>query len=117
MSMYAISEYPTVFSGAACISTHWVGAMPMEDNPYPEAIFNYMEANLPSQETHKLYFDYGNKTLDAHYPQYAPRVDKILKTKGYKELNSKNLFFEDTDHSENSWNQRLAEPLTFLLEK
>ncbi len=117
MSMYAISEYPTVFSGAACISTHWVGAMPMEDNPYPEAIFNYMEANLPNSSKHKLYFDYGNKTLDQHYPQYASRVDKILEAKGYSETNSKNLFFEGTDHSENSWNQRLDKPLTFLLGK
>ncbi|WP_299114467.1 alpha/beta hydrolase-fold protein [uncultured Winogradskyella sp.] len=117
MSMYAISEYPIVFGGAACISTHWVGAAPREDNPFPEAIFNYMEANLPNPNTHRLYFDYGNKTLDQHYPQYAPRVDKILKAKGYTDKNSVNLFFEGTDHSENSWNQRLDKPLEFLLGK
>jgi len=115
MSMYAISEYPNVFAGAACVSTHWVGAMPMPNNPYPEAIFNYMEANLPQAGSHKLYFDYGNKTLDQNYPQYAPRVDEILKAKGYSEADSKNLFFEGTDHSENSWNKRLDLPLTFLL--
>ncbi len=117
MSMYAISEYPNVFVGAACISTHWVGAMPMPNNPYPEAIFNYMEANLPQSGSHKLYFDYGNKTLDQNYPQYAPRVDEILKAKGYSESDSKNLFFEGTDHSESSWNKRLDQPLTFLLGK
>lgn len=117
MSMYAISEYPKVFGGAACISTHWVGAMPMENNPYPDAIFKYMEANLPEAGQHKLYFDYGNKTLDEHYPQYAPRVDEILKQKGYTEDNAKNLFFEGTDHSENSWNTRLDQPLLFLLGK
>nr|WP_321221868.1 alpha/beta hydrolase-fold protein [uncultured Psychroserpens sp.] len=115
MSMYAISEYPNIFGGAACLSTHWVGGMPMENNPYPEAIFKYMEANLPKAKNHKLYFDYGNKTLDAHYPKFAPRVDTILKQKGYTDKNSKNLFFEGTDHSENSWNQRLDQPLTFLL--
>lgn len=117
MSMYAISEYPEIFGGAACLSTHWVGAMPMADNPYPDAIFKYMEANLPKASEHKLYFDYGNKTLDAHYPQYAPRVDEILKAKGYTETNSKNLFFEGTDHSENSWNARLDQSLIFLLGK
>ena len=115
MSMYAISEYPQVFGGAACISTHWVGAMPMDDNPYPDAIFKYMEANLPQAGQNKLYFDYGNKTLDEHYPQYAPRVDAILKQKGYTKDNAKNLFFEGTDHSENSWNARLDQPLLFLL--
>ena len=117
MSMYAISEYPNVFAGAACVSAHWVGAMPMPNNPYPEAIFNYMEANLPQAGSHKLYFDYGNKTLDQNYPQYAPRVDEILKTKGYSQSDSKNLFFEGTDHSESSWNKRLDQPLTFLLGK
>ncbi|WP_299120241.1 alpha/beta hydrolase-fold protein [uncultured Winogradskyella sp.] len=117
MSMYAISEYPEVFGGAGCVSTHWVGAMPSPNNPYPEAIFNYMEANLPKSGNHKLYFDYGNKTLDQHYPQYAPRIDKILKTKGYTEQEAMNLFFEGTDHSENSWNKRLDQPLTFLLGK
>jgi predicted alpha/beta superfamily hydrolase len=115
MSMYAISEYPEVFGGAACISTHWVGAMPIDNNPYPDAIFKYMEANLPQAVHHKLYFDYGNKTLDEHYPQYAPRVDAILKQKGYTETNAKNLFFEGTNHSENSWNARLDQPLVFLL--
>lgn len=115
MSMYAISEYPNIFGGAACISTHWVGAMPRDNNPFPEAIFSYMESNFPKAGNHKVYFDYGNETLDQHYPQYAPEVDKILKSKGYTEADSKNLFFEGTDHSENSWNARLDQPLVFLL--
>lgn len=117
MSMYAISEYPEIFGGAACMSTHWVGAIPMEDNPYPDAIFKYMEAKLPEAGSHQLYFDYGNKTLDQYYPQYAPRIEEILKAKGYIEDNSRNLFFEGTDHSENSWNQRLDQPIKFLLGK
>jgi len=115
MSMYAVSEYPELFGGAACLSTHWVGAKPIEDNPLPEAIFKYMGEHLPKAGNHKLYFDYGNKTLDEHYPQYAPRVDVILEQKGYTNKDSKNLFFEGTDHSENAWNKRLDEPLEFLL--
>jgi len=115
MSMYAISEYPNIFGGAACLSTHWVGGMPTPNNPFPDAIFKYMEDNLPEAGSHKIYFDYGNKTLDEHYPQYAPRVDKILKDKGYSETDSRNLFFENTNHSEVSWNQRLDHPLIFLL--
>ncbi len=117
MSMYAISEYPNVFAAASCLSTHWVGAQVMEDNPLPEAIFTYMEQNLPKAGSHKLYFDYGNKTLDEHYPQYAPRVDEILKQKGYTTSDSRNLFFEGTEHSENSWNKRLNIPLEFMLAK
>lgn len=117
MSMYAISEYPQVFGGAACISTHWPGVMPSDDNPFPDAIFKYVEAKLPHSENHKLYFDYGDQTLDAHYPQYAPRLDDILAQKGYTDTDAKNLFFEGTDHSENAWNKRLDVPLTFLLGK
>ncbi|TVZ57898.1 putative alpha/beta superfamily hydrolase [Flavobacteriaceae bacterium MAR_2010_105] len=115
MSVYALSEYPDIFGGAACLSTHWVGAMPRPDNPFPDAIFDYLEANLPQSNSHKLYFDYGNKTLDENYPEYAPRVDEILLAKGYSNENFKNLMFEGTDHSENSWNKRFDIPLTFLL--
>lgn len=114
MSMYAVSEYPEVFGGAACLSTHWVGTQPIDDNPFPEAIFSYMEEHLPQAGKHKLYFDYGNKTLDEHYPQYAPRVDEILKQKGFTDKDAKNLFFEGTNHSENAWNKRLDKPLVFL---
>jgi enterochelin esterase-like enzyme len=115
MSMYALSEYPNVFGGAACLSTHWPGVVPSENQLLPNAIFKYMETNLPNAGKHKLYFDYGNQTLDAYYPQYGPRVDAILQAKGYTDKDSKNLFFEGTDHSENSWNKRLDQPLRFLL--
>lgn len=115
MSMYAICEYPDVFSGAACLSTHWPGANPIDNNPLPEAIFKYLEAHAPNPETHKIYFDYGTETLDAHYPQYAPKVDAIMHAKGYKDNHYKNLKFEGTNHSEDSWSQRLDVPLTFLL--
>ena len=117
MSMYAICEYPDIFSGAACISTHWPGAAPIANSPLAHAIFKYMEEHLPDSKTHRLYFDYGTETLDAHYPQYAPRVDSILISKGYTAGNFKNLKFEGTNHSENAWNQRLDIPLTFLLGK
>jgi enterochelin esterase-like enzyme len=115
MSMYALSEYPEVFKGAACLSTHWVGATPVEDNPLPEAIFSYMKDHLPEAGKHLVYFDYGNKTLDEYYPQYAPRVDEILVLKGYTKNDSRNLFFEGTNHSENAWNKRLDYPFQFLL--
>jgi len=117
MSMYAVAEYPTIFGGAACISTHWVGAAPKEDNKLPAAIFDYLAANLPDAQTHKMYFDYGNKTLDAYYPKYAPKVDAIFMNGGYSAKNYKNLFFEGTDHSEKSWQARIDIPITFLLKK
>ena len=117
MSWYAISEYPKIFGGAACLSTHWVGLTPSASNPLPDAIFKYLKKNAPEQDTHKLYFDYGNKTLDQLYPQYASRVDTIFLEKGYTTKNFKNLFFDGTDHSEKSWQKRVHIPITFLLKK
>ena len=117
MSMYAISEYPNIFDGAACLSTHWVGAMPKENNPFPRAIFKYVSENVPDANSHKIYFDYGNKTLDQFYPQYASKVDSIYLKNKYSEENFKNLFFEGTNHSERSWQKRVHIPLTFLLKK
>ena len=117
ISMYAISEYPDVFGGAACISTHWPGAGVSDENPLPDAIFKYMEKNIPSPDRHRIYYDYGDQTLDQYYPQYASRVDAIMKAKGYDVSNFENRFFKGADHSENSWNQRLDMPFMFLLGK
>lgn len=117
ISMYAISEYPDVFGGAACISTHWPGAGVSDENPLPDAIFKYMEKNIPSPDRHRIYYDYGDQTLDQYYPQYASRVDAIMKAKGYDVSNFENRFFKGADHSENSWNQRLDIPFMFLLGK
>lgn len=117
MSMYAISEYPTIFQGAACISTHWVGAMAQDNNPFPSAIFSYVSANIPDSKNHKIYFDYGDQTLDRHYPKYASTVDSLYYSKGYSQENFRNLFFPEADHSEKSWQKRIHIPLTFLLKK
>ncbi|MGB0525905.1 MAG: alpha/beta hydrolase, partial [Flammeovirgaceae bacterium] len=51
ISMYAICEYPEVFSGAACISTHWPGTFTVENNPIPAAFRSYLQANLPDPTT------------------------------------------------------------------
>lgn len=117
MSMYAISEYPTIFQGAACVSTHWVGAMAQENNPFPDAIFGYVAANIPDAKNHKIYFDYGDQTLDRHYPKYAPIVDSLYTNNGYSIENFRNIHFPNTDHSEKSWQDRIHIPLTFLLKK
>lgn len=117
ISWYAVCEYPEVFFGAACISTHWPGMMPKDHNPLPEAFFSYLKANLPSPKTHKFYFDFGTQTLDQYYPQYQESVNTVFTEKGYDNSNFKNLKFEGENHSEASWQKRLDIPLTFLLGK
>ena len=113
ISMYALCEYPEIFGGAACLSTHWIGTFSNENNPIPQTFFNYMETHLPDAQTHKLYFDYGTETLDALYLKYQSKVDELLNNHGY----NTNLKFDGHDHSEVSWSNRLKTPLIFLLGK
>lgn len=117
ISMYAMFEYPEVFGGAACISTHWPGASPRENNPMTKAFFDYMRSKPPYSEDQKFYFDYGTETLDQYYPQYADEVDAIFAVKGFKDSHYKNLKFEGAAHDEISWAKRLDIPLIFLLGK
>lgn len=117
ISMYAICEYPDVFGGAACLSTHWPGGNPNENDLLANTFFEYMEENVPPPKNHKIYFDFGTETLDKFYPKYEKTVNKIFKDKGYDASNFKNLKFEGADHSELSWQKRIHIPLTFLLEK
>ncbi|HZY40354.1 MAG TPA: alpha/beta hydrolase-fold protein [Mucilaginibacter sp.] len=115
ISMYAICEYPKIFGGAACISTHWPGIFTTVDNPIPAAFLNYLDKHLPSPQDHKIYFDYGSATLDAMYKPYQQSADSIIKAHGYTQANWITREFPGDDHSERSWNQRLSIPVVFLL--
>lgn len=117
ISMYAICEYPEVFGGAACISTHWPGTFSTQNNPIPDAFINYMNDHLPNPKTHTIYFDFGNKTLDALYPDLQKKVDALMQKKSFTNANWSTQFFEGKDHSEKSWAERLHIPLQFLLKK
>ncbi|BFP43494.1 alpha/beta hydrolase-fold protein [Flavobacteriaceae bacterium GF1] len=117
ISMYAICEYPKVFGGAACLSTHWVGSFGLENNPMPDAFLNYLKSNLPNPKEHKIYFDCGDETLDRLYPEIQKKVDQVMIEKGYGPLHWTTKYFPGEDHSENAWNRRLAIPLEFLLPK
>ncbi|MFM7429235.1 MAG: alpha/beta hydrolase [Flammeovirgaceae bacterium] len=117
ISMYAICEYPNVFGGAACLSTHWPGTFKVEGNPIPEAFFQYMSMKLPDPKKYKLYFDYGDQTLDALYPPLQKKADQVIKAKGYTAKNWLTKYFPGENHSEKAWNKRLDIPLLFLLKK
>lgn len=118
ISMYALCEYPDVFGGAACISTHWPGVNDSEDNPFPAAFQEYLEENLPDpKQGNKIYFDYGTETLDAVYEPHQLKVDAIMKAKGYQEDQWITRKFEGEEHSEKSWSKRLHVPLIFLMGK
>ena len=117
ISMYAICEYPKVFGGAACLSTHLSGIYQIDNNPVPQAFYNYLKSYLPNPKNHKIYFDYGDQTLDALYPTLQKQVDIIMVEKGFTPKNWITKFFPGKDHSEKSWAERLNFPLEFLLKK
>jgi len=108
ISAYAVAEYPGVFGGAGCVSTH----LPIGDG----IVIDYLRSHLPKPGANKLYFDFGTATLDAQYEPYQQRMDAVLRALGYTEgrdwLTKK---FPGAEHSEKSWRTRVDAPLTFLL--
>lgn len=117
ISMYAICEYPKIFGGAACLSTHWPGTFTLDNNPIPDAFIKYLNKNLPNPKSHKIYFDCGDETLDKLYPEIQKKVDQLMLEKGYNENNWITKFFPGENHSEDAWNKRLNIPLEFLFKK
>ena len=115
ISLYAICEYPSIFGGAACLSTHWPGLFTMENNPVPGAFFSYLEQSLPSPNRHRIYFDHGTETLDSMYASLQKSVDLIMAKRGYKSKQWLSRSWPGQDHSERSWRGRFALPASFLL--
>ncbi len=117
ISIYAICEYPDVFRGAACLSTHWPGIFRFDHNPFPGVMIKYLGKNLPTSRDHKVYFDYGTETPDSMYKPFQLLVDRKMKRKGFDSNNWMTSEHKGADHSERSWNKRLEMPILFLLGK
>jgi predicted alpha/beta superfamily hydrolase len=120
ISIYAICEYPNVFGGAAGISTHLpmvLDAKTPNLESVPPTFLEYLKLNLPKANSRKIYFDYGNQTLDAYYPPLQKKVDELMKEKGWTSKMWTTRFFAGENHSEIAWAKRFNEPLEFLLIK
>lgn len=115
IAMYALCEYPKVFGGAACLSSHWPGVFSVENNPIPSQLISYLKKQLPKANSRKIYFDFGTATLDAMYEPYQRMADRVMIAQGWDESHWITRKFEGDDHSENAWHKRLAIPLVFLL--
>jgi len=110
ISAYAVCEYPDVFGGAGCVSTHWPAGNGI--------VIDYLRKNLPGPSTHKLYFDHGTETLDAQYEPYQVRVDEIMAEAGY--IWNENWItrkYQGHEHSERAWRKRMDLPFIFFLAK
>jgi predicted alpha/beta superfamily hydrolase len=110
ISAYAVCEYPRVYGGAGCVSTHW----PAADG----AMIDYMKTHLPRPRAHKFYFDFGTETLDSAYAPYQMRADEVMLRAGYTEgFDWVTRKFVGEEHSEKSWRKRVDIPLVFFLHK
>ncbi len=108
ISAYGVAEYPGVFGGAACLSTHWLAG--------DGAVIDYLQGHLPGASDHRFYFDHGTETLDAQYGPYQLRMDAVMKAHGYEQgVSWETRVFPGADHSEASWGRRVEVPLSFLL--
>lgn len=122
ISAYALCEYPNVFGGAACLSIHSPLAAPDLINERTEEdvaskLRNYLRDHLPKANTRKIYFDYGDQTMDSLYKPFQVKIDEMMRQKGYSSNYWQTKFFSGENHSERSWRKRLDIPILFLLRK
>lgn len=144
ISLYALCEYPDVFGGAACMSTHlpmitsadYDRAADISQTVF-EAFMRYLADHLPSPGSCLLYTDRGDSTLDALYPPFQDRLDSLLTERGWQPGPSFSTpasedqtglqdticptytwispVFPGSAHLEQDWAARLHIPLAFLL--
>jgi hypothetical protein len=63
---------------------------------------DYLKMHLPNPKNHKIYFDYGDQTLDSFYKPFQEKIDAVMFEKGFTSKNWITRFFLGTDHSEKS---------------
>lgn len=120
ISLYALCEYPDVFGGAGCISTHvplvLSKTLPNEESDiWAEAFRKYLAEKLPKANSCKIYMDRGDKTLDRFYKKYQDALDSLMKCKEWNTSAWISKVFPGAAHTETDWAIRLKYPLQFLL--
>lgn len=120
ISLYALCEYPQVFGGVACLSSHLSMAhLPngVDGEPWATGFRNYVGQHLPEANGNLIYMDHGTEGFDADYDQYQEQLDSVIRAKGWDAQHYMSLVFDGDDHNETCWGKRLNQPLQFLLSK
>ena len=114
MSLYLICEYPEVFGGAGCLSTHWYGSLDAADK-FGNAMMAYVADRLPDPATHRIYFDHGTSTIDYYYGPWNTRALLTAQEKGYHYGQNLDSYVDyGAPHEESAWCKRVDRPLRFL---
>ena len=120
ISLYALCEYPQVFGGVACLSSHLSMAhLPdgLDGDKWATGFRDYVSHHLPETNSSLIYMDHGNKDFDADYGKYQDLLDRVIESKGWDKDHYQSLVFEGHGHNETCWAKRLDQPLLFLLGK
>lgn len=122
-ALYTLCEFPDVFSGAACLSSHWPGVLPtdtmneIQKPPVADQLIDYFKGKLSKISNKTLYFDYGDQGLDADYPVLQQKMDHALTELRYSKQRWVTKYFPGEGHSELAWGARAGVALEFLLTK
>lgn len=120
ISIYAQCEYPEVFGGVACLSSHLSFFMlpgVVDNNVWAKAFRDYLTEKLPQANSRLIYMDRGTEDIDAGYALFQPQVDTLLKQLGWNEQHFHTQVFPGHQHRETSWAKRLHIPVTFIMSK
>ena len=118
ISLYALCEYPQVFGGVACLSTHLsMGHLPdgFKGDPWATAFRDYVVQHLPQTNSSLIYMDHGTKDFDADYGPYQELLDAAIEAKGWNQEHYMSRVYEGDGHNETCWAKRLDQPLLFML--
>ena len=116
ISSYALCKYPEVFGGVGCLSTHCTFRTLTSDvNPSATAAYiQYLRTYLPLPNTHRLYMDCGDQTLDEAYIDIMSDIAATIRELDWDEQHFRYRFFPGAAHTETDWQARLPQVLEFL---
>ncbi len=120
ISLYALCNYPEVFGGAVCMSTHLSMNFynPTFDNEaWATGFREFVKEKLPAPNSALLYMDRGTVELDGSYGPYQDLMDSMITGLGWDKDHFMSLVFEGHKHMETFWAERLDVPFMFLLKK
>ena len=120
ISLYALCEYPQVFGGVACLSSHLsMSHLPdwFNGNAWATGFRDYVGQHMPEANSSLIYMDHGTEDFDADYGKYQIPLDAAFRSKGWDDNHYKSLVYDGHGHNETCWARRLDVPLQFLLGK
>jgi hypothetical protein len=114
ISLYGWMEYPEIFEGAACLSTHWPLGFDAKTNQ-ANVLLEYLRKSVPEPSRRRLYMDTGDQELDALYLPSQLQADSIFMAAGYTSRQYLSCVAIGHSHNEVDWARRLPGAFRFMM--